>query len=398
MRPRNTLLSLAFALLPGLGHAISLWEPTGPYHVGYTQHAFNHTTPNDPTKPGNILLLTIYYPTRQIPNATVPYLPPISASMFNEYVGFPNGSMSSLTTKLQLDAPTLLGTSPEFGNGTSPYPTIVFLPGAGLPTAAYTAYQSDLASHGYTVVGIDHPGEAPYIQLPNGEEIYGEPDWHNYPSTIEEAILIYKFRLSDVAAVMSDPFLPDLVRSLGAPINTTHFGIFGHSIGGASSAGCMASNESYASLFKAGANIDGAMLQFLNEKLEVDTSTPAPDLARPFFQLASEEHFEGNVTGGPDGDPTWSHFNNAQSAWLRDLQLNGTRHLDYSDIPLWVDLLGGRNGTPGELVGTIDGARATHITTSFTRNLMGYIEGKELGSLDELINKVPEVFMLDRKN
>ncbi|GME64536.1 putative paf acetylhydrolase family protein [Neofusicoccum parvum] len=63
---RSLLFTLA--LLPRLLNAIPLWEPTGPYHVGYTQHILNHTTPIDPTPSPGILLLTIYYPTLQAPN------------------------------------------------------------------------------------------------------------------------------------------------------------------------------------------------------------------------------------------------------------------------------------------------------------------------------------------
>ncbi|KAL0571950.1 hypothetical protein V5O48_010022 [Marasmius crinis-equi] len=396
MRSLNSLLLPAFALIPSLGRAVSLWDPTGPYEVAYTQHVFNHTTPNDPTEPGNILLLTIYYPTLQCPNETTPYLDLISASIFDNSLGFPNGSMSTLTTKLQFQAPTLLGTSPEFGNGTSPYPTIIFLPGAGLPVAAYTAYQSELASYGYTVIGIDHPGEAPFIQLPyGGEGIYGYPDWHNYPRTIEEVFAVYDFRLSDVAAVMSDPFLPDLIRSFGAPFNTTHFGILGHSIGGAAAAGAMAANDT---LFRVGANLDGTMVQFVDENGELQTNTSAPDLSRPFLEIASQGHFDGNASGGPTEDTTWAYFNQAQSGWLRDLQLNGTQHLDFSDIPLWVDLLGGRDGNPGTFVGTIAGARTTQVVTSIMRKLIGYMEGKDLAEVDAFAGTVPEFLILDKSD
>ncbi|KAF9256730.1 hypothetical protein L218DRAFT_174846 [Marasmius fiardii PR-910] len=393
-------LTICAALLAGFSQAISLWDPTGPYHVTYTQHVFNHTTPNDPTEPGNIMLLTIYLPTRQVPNTTVPYLDPISAKIFDETLGFPNGSMSTLTTRLQFQAPTLLGTSPEFGNGTSPYPTIVFLPGAGLLAAAYTAIQSELASYGYTVISIDHPGEAPYTQLPyGGEGFYGWPNFHTYPPTVEEVFAVYDFRVSDVLAMMSDEFLPSLIRQYGAPINTTHFGIFGHSIGGAGAAGVMATNDTdIASLFKVGGNLDGTFFQFGNSTLTgLNASAPVVDLKRPFLELASEVHFKGSEET-PDGDPSWTYFNAGQSGWRRSFQLNGTIHLDYSDIPLWVDRLGGRDGNPGTFVGKADGARTTYIVGSILRKFMGYMEGKSLEKVDEYVEKVSEVFVLSEND
>ncbi|KAF9256751.1 hypothetical protein L218DRAFT_966023 [Marasmius fiardii PR-910] len=387
-------LSLAlWTTLASFSQAISLWDPTGPYHVGYTQHVFNHTTPNDPTEPANIMLLTIYYPTRQVPNTTVPYLDPTSASIF-EKGGFPNGSMSTLTTRLQFQASTLLGTSLEFGNGTSPYPTIIFLPGTGLPAIAYTAYQSELASYGYTVISIDHPGEAPFIQLPyGGEGIFATIDLLTQTPTPEVARAVYNYRVSDVLAMMSDSFLPSLIHAYGAPINTTHFGIFGHSIGGAGAAGVMAANDTeIASLFKVGANLDGRFTQLLNESLTgLNTSIPAPDLKRPFLELATKS----TLNGRQDGDITWGYFNAVQSGWVRALQVNGTEHLDFSDIPLWVERLGGRNGSLGMLLGKADGVRTTHIVTFITRKLMDFMKGKDLERVDEYTKKVSEVNRLD---
>jgi hypothetical protein len=107
------------------------------------------------------MLLTSYYPTLQIPNTTAPYLDPISAGIFKSTIGLTPGSLLRLTTRLQLLAPTLPGTHPSFSNGTSPYPTLIFTPGAELPASSYTAYLSEVASYGYAVVVIDHPGEAP---------------------------------------------------------------------------------------------------------------------------------------------------------------------------------------------------------------------------------------------
>ncbi|KAG7091248.1 hypothetical protein E1B28_010298 [Marasmius oreades] len=381
---KRFLLLAIWTILADFSEAISLWDSTGPYHVGYIQQVLNHTTPNDPTTPGDILLLTIYYPTPQIPNTTVPYVDPITAKLAEETFGLSKGSMSTLTTRLQFEAPTLLGTRPEFGNGTSPYPTIIFLPGLGLPCVGYTAIQSELASYGYNVVSIDHPGEAPFIQLPYGGR--GIPGSLN-ESAPEVPRAVYDYRVSDVLAVMSEPFLPSLIRTYGIPINTTHFGIFGHSIGGAGAAGVMAANDTkIASLFKVGGNMDGTFIQYLND------STPVTDLDRPFMELAGEQHFYGSESSS-DSDPTWKYFNNGQSGWRRSFQVNGTMHLDFSDIPLWVERLG-QEGTLGAQLGKADGVRTTYIVASILRKLFGFVEGRRLDRVDRYAEKVPELFVL----
>lgn len=388
----RSLTLIIFSLT--LARAISIWDPTGPYHVGYTQHIFNHTTPNDPTSPGTFMLLTIYYPTLQVPHTTVPYLDAISAGIFESTIGLTPNSLSQLTTRLQFQAPTLLGHSPAFANGTSPHPTLFFTPGAGLPASAYTAYLSELASHGHAVVAIDHPGEAPYLPLPYGSGgggVYGYPDFSAYPPTAAEALAVYAFRVADVLAAASEPFFPGLVRLYGAPFNVTHFGVFGHSVGGAAAAGVMAAEEEGELFGVGGANLDGSFLQLLDPAGE--PSVAAPDLASvgPFLEVGSEVHFEGNASS----DPTWAHFNDAQTGWLRDVQVDGgTRHLDFSDIPLWIDLLDQRGVLNRTWVGPIDGVRVTTLTTALLREFFANAEGKGLGEVDFWVEEAPELRLL----
>ncbi|KAK0664266.1 hypothetical protein DIS24_g773 [Lasiodiplodia hormozganensis] len=250
--------------------------------------------------------------------------------------------------------PSSANHSPAFANGTSPHPTLFFTPGAGLPASAYTAYLSELASYGHAVVAIDHPGEAPYLPLPyGGGGVYGYPDFSAYPPTPAEARAVYAFRV----AAASKPFFPSLVRLYGAPFNLTHFGVFGHSVGGAAAAGVMAAEG----------DVFGGD----------DPGVAAPDLASvgPFLEVGSEAHFEGNASS----DATWAHFNGAQTGWVRDVQVDGTRHLDFSDIPLWIDLLDQRGVLNRTWVGPIDGVRVTTLTTALLRELFANAEGNGVG-------------------
>ncbi|KAH7025410.1 hypothetical protein B0J12DRAFT_746180 [Macrophomina phaseolina] len=409
---------LAAALLPHLlgAGAVSLWEPTGPYHVGYTQHLFNHSTPVDPTPNPGILLLSIYYPTLQAPNTAVAYIDATTAQVYEQALGFRNGSLSTVTTQLQHQAPTLVGTHPAFGNGSSPYPTLIFTPGAGGQVAIYKAYLSELASHGFTVVAVDHPGEALYTPLPPGRGAPGVAG----PSAImsgtaapETFRQIYAYRVADIQAVMAAPVLPALVAEHSAPFNTTHFGVWGHSIGGAGAAGAiiaaLESNDSAAPpRFRAGANLDGAFQHLLrtnaNDTASVpDPSAPSPDLRTPFLELASGR-FKGREDGGggPGADTTWALFNRNQSAWLRDVYVSGTAHLDYSDLPLLVDALGQREGVgagPSQL-GGIAGKRVTEVVTGllvrFFAEMIGGGGGPGglPGSADEFIAETPEAVVL----
>lgn len=375
-----------------LCRAVPLWDTTGPYHVGYTQHIFNHTTPNDITKPGTFILVTTYYPTRQIPNTTVPYLDSISASIFENTLNLTRGSLSQLTTNLQFQAPTLIGTSPAFCNGTSPYPTLIFTPGAGLPSSSYTAYLSELASYGHAIFAIDHPGEAPYLPLPYTNStggIYGYPDFTQFPSTLEGALAVLNYRISDIQTAISDPFIPSLIRQYGAPFSLSKIGVFGHSIGGAASAAVMSLETSKTKTFQRGANLDGTMFQFVGSDGELNASAPNPDLRRPFLEVGSSMHFDAD----PAADPTLPIFNDVQTGWLRDVQVNRTRHLSLSDIALWIDILGQRGNTNGTWDGMTDGRRVTELVGTILRKFFG----GRLSGVDEWIAEASELYLMLEK-
>ncbi|KAF4537797.1 PAF acetylhydrolase family protein [Lasiodiplodia theobromae] len=393
------------AQLAPIVSAISLWDPTGPYHVGYTQHVFNHTTAIDPTPNPGILLLTIYYPTTQAPSSPAPYLDAKAALIYSQIAGISNTSLLRLTTPLQFQAPTLLGTHPSFGNGTSPYPTIIFTPGAGSPVAGYTAYLSELASHGYAVVGIDHPGEMPYLPLPYGAAPV-DGIQNILSLTQEQFRQMYRYRVADIAAVLNPDdggLLPQLIAQYGAPFNTSHYALFGHSMGGAASAGAMIASPG-GTLWRAGGNLDGAYQHLLKENattLEADPNAANPDLRAPFLELASEARFRGlEDAGGAPNDTTWVTFNSNQTGWLRDVQVNGTAHLDYTDFPLWFDLLGERE-TAGGLaalggLGGIAGARVTEVVMGLVRGFLGEWVGGGDGveGVDGFIERTEEAFVL----
>jgi hypothetical protein len=206
---------------------------------------------------------------------------------------------------------------------------------------------------------------------------------------------VLDYRVSDILTAVSDSFLPALIRQYGAPFNITHFGVFGHSIGGAAAAVVIASNSSEGGLFKAGCNLDGTMYQFLVAEGSNATHVPARDLKRPFLEVAAENHLEGIASIRQSGDYTWEYFNNAQSGWLRDVQVNGTRHLDFSDIPLWIDLLDQRKVLNRTWVGLANGVRVTGLVNALLRELFGSIEGKALDEVDEWVDKAPELLLLD---
>jgi predicted dienelactone hydrolase len=225
------MLAIVASLLFQAVSAVPFIPPTGPYHVGYMQHVFNHTTPNDPAASRNassILLATIYYPTLTVPvpgNNTAPYLDSTTTQIWGSILQYPNGSLDNLTTWNVYQAPVLEEATYK--------PTIIFSPGGGENAVMYNTLNSELASQGYTVLALDHPGEAPYLQLPETEGVYGIDISATWNYTFQTAI--YNMRVSDTLAVVRDLFAP-FVESINAPFNTTSYITIGHSLGGAAAA------------------------------------------------------------------------------------------------------------------------------------------------------------------
>jgi dienelactone hydrolase len=48
------------------------------------------------------------------------------------------------------------------------WPVVIFLPGFGAPRAFYTSLVTHVASHGWVVLAVDHPYEAPVFELADG--------------------------------------------------------------------------------------------------------------------------------------------------------------------------------------------------------------------------------------
>ncbi|KAH7130096.1 hypothetical protein B0J11DRAFT_522413 [Dendryphion nanum] len=363
------LVILASLLIQAVS-AVPFPPPTGPYHVGYTQHVFNHTTPNDPVAPQNassILLATIYYPTLTIAvpgNNTAPYLDPTTAKLWGDILQYPNNSLQSLTTWNVYQAPPL----DKATYGVSQKPTVIFSPGGGENAIMYNALNSELASQGYTVLALDHPGEIPYLQLPDGAEgVYGIDITASWNRTLQTAV--YNMRVSDSLAIIRELY-PSFVESIGASFNTTHYFAIGHSLGGAAAAGAIVVEDS----ILGGVNLDGLFIDL-------------PDVKKPFLMLAGAEHT-------PTLDPSWSPFSANQSGWYQWLNVSSSSHQDFSDLGDWVDLQGLRNKTITPSLGTIWAPRMDYIVRTFVSTFFDFVLG-EAEWLDVPNSLFPEVVYIN---
>lgn len=364
--PKKALLGYA-ALVAAVVDATAIPPPTGKYGVGVRKLVIEHYNDHDPVAPNNIstsFLATIFYPTKADCSRTDtgPYLDPVTAQLWEDIYNFTSGSLASLTSTLQKDAPFLDGADEPS------YPTLLFGPGAAGPsTECNSILLSELASHGYTAVGLDHPYEHEWLRYPNGTGIPGLP--LDYPWTLDELTALYETRLAD-SLVFLDQF-PQIVETLQAPINTTHIGTLGHSLGGAAAIGSLFDSD----IFRSGIDLDGTLWG----RPALDSSEA--DTKKPSLLLGFEGHFDESYRTYPD----------FQTAYWRGVRINGTVHNDFSDVSFWKTV-----GTADPPEGTI-GLRQVHILRTLVSAFFDYtlLGGEPPAILDGPTEGFPELWYFD---
>ncbi|KAF2004291.1 alpha/beta-hydrolase, partial [Amniculicola lignicola CBS 123094] len=338
-------------LLVSTAIAASLLQPDGPYRVGFTQFIIPHITPHDPTPgPGNELLFHLYYPTYNTSSPSpVPYFDPRSAEIWGPLLELPEGSLNKLTT-------SLLGNA-SFLDAPTGHPTVLFSPAAGFNAWMYYGLLANLASNGYTILAIDHPGEPPALRLPNGTETIGLSVDVNFTADLTREV--HAYRVADLGAALL--WFSAFVSGTNAPFNTSQFLALGHSIGGSAAITFAPENPKV----QAAVNLDGGFSQH---------ETVMTDVRRPVFLMSSINHTV-------QSDPSWAEFQEHQTGWWESVSIYGSGHLDYCDIAMWKDTLGfGR--FVQEQFGPVGGVRVTRIARKYVGDFFAWVEGGDKGVLD----------------
>jgi dienelactone hydrolase len=125
------------------------------------------------------------------------------------------------------------------------HPVLLLSHGFGETTALLGADAVDLASHGYVIVGIDHPGDASAVDLGGGHVVVTSPALkHGSAASVALRVEDMRFVLGQLGTL----------RGAGR-LDLDHVGAFGHSNGGAAAAGAMLLDRRV----DAGVDLDGAM-------------------------------------------------------------------------------------------------------------------------------------------
>ncbi|WP_313799003.1 alpha/beta fold hydrolase [Cytobacillus sp.] len=233
---------------------------------------------------------------------------------------------------------------PKNGNGT--YPLLVFSHGAfGIKDGNSSTY-TELASHGYVVVSIDHPYHSFYTRSEDGTVTMINSDFSQEVLNMNKGMYSneeryniiqkwMKLRTDDMNFVI-DTILKKVKNDnnpIYQQINTEKIGVFGHSMGGAASVGLSRERDDV----RAVVNIDAPFYSELVYNKADDTFMASSQAyTTPLFNIYSDD-----VWRQLDNTPVYvaNKLNNKQFEGAYTTHLKGAKHLSLTDLQLFSPIL-----------------------------------------------------------
>ncbi|MFC1476494.1 T9SS type A sorting domain-containing protein [Fibrobacterota bacterium] len=343
---------------------VNLPELTGEYGVGVTQlplidssrlETFTDTIPDDYRE----VMVQIWYPTdKGAYGDTIEYHDSITETFYVEQDSFPAGFFNQIKTHALKNHPVV--------TGNDRFPAILFSPGLGCIYNHYQAFIEDVVSHGYIVVGMNHPYFAFITSFPDGHSMkYGFDTLDNpaekFYTVVDDAVFV-KNELVKINAAGSPHLLSERM-------DLENMGMYGHSFGG-----CAAIEMGIKlSEVKAAMNIDGTMFGTGHQN----------DINIPVYIILNELH-----TTDLTIDTTWSNLTGDGYK----TKINGTKHLNFMDYTLY-----SKNVLPGrylEQIGTIDSTRLITFTLkSIIAFFDSYLKGAPIDNVIDVAAPYSEVFL-----
>jgi predicted dienelactone hydrolase len=346
------LLAVSTAL-PALLPVPRVVAPSGPYAVGTTTLVLTdasrmelYSGKDEPRK----FMAQVWYPASPGPGSQpAPWMADaeIVAPAIAEYIKLPRYFLNHLTlakTTSYQDAPV----DPEG----APYPVLVFSHGWSGFRAQTTFLMQELASHGYIVVGMEHPYGSVITVFPDGQVA------HNNPSALPDGLPEAEYEAA--ARLLADQWAHDIDYALnvlgnmvmdvrGAFFGAFDFsrvGVLGHSTGGGAAIQFCGTQPGC----KAVLGLDPFMTPVSAQVLE-------GGLSRPFMAMFSQRWADDA------GSKNFRLFNGmlAQSSSPASVvSIQGTAHYDFSDLPALTPL-----APQLKLKGPINGNRVQKIVNTY---------------------------------
>lgn len=376
------LLSAGSVALTWLLPAFTMPEPTGLYAIGTFQQQLVDESREETKSPEpgdkRELMINVWYPVDHEAAKGLPleHYPAELGEAISLVFGIPPQVFSYLDT-----IPTHVVTGAKVSAAESSYPVLLFSPGVRSARFQSMTAIEELVSHGYIVVGIDHPYTSAQVTFPDGHGVAYEanPEF----DTSEE---LYQYNVQGVGIRAADAsFVLDTLTQwnkhdpnqlLEGKLDLDRVGIFGHSYGGATTAEALAQDDR----FKAGLSLEGGFWGTV--------STTA--MKQPFMYIMSGEtakSFAPDATEKdnvfyPEFEPDLDHVMTHSLNDTYYLTVDGFFHQSFTDISLISPRMFARGMTPEHNV---------DITRSYTLAFFDrYLKGEQQGLLEGPSDRFPE--------
>jgi predicted dienelactone hydrolase len=340
---------------------LHLPSPTGPNAVGTRSLLLvdhRRRDPFDPRHRFRRLMVQLWYPA-EAGTASAAYLPrKVGRLLAQEYRLPPSTFARVRTNSIARGRPIREG---------GLHPLIIFSPGYGATRDLYSTLFEELASHGFAVLALDHTYETEAVEFPDGTVVRrtlpANPLQRNRPTSSRLILKMIRTRVADVQFLLRS--LPRINRQAAAgTIDLGRIGIFGHSLGGLTSAAIAGDDPGV----RAAADLDGSIY--------------GPETRRVTSQafMIMTEH----------GDGTMRRYWSKLSRPRYFVQIEGTRHLNFSD---WTVLAPWLRATHRRLpaVGPIAPARALLILRAYLLAFFERYVADQPSSLLDQLSPFPEV-------
>ena len=350
-------------MLPWLFPLFSVPSPDGEFYVGVRDiHLVDSSRPEVMTEDPldhRELMLRVWYPAESVETITseplVREIPPLAEIFARGTLAqsFMLSHLQKISSHSYRNAPIV--------HQPKAFPVLVFSHGNSFYASQNTLLMEHLASHGFIVIGIDHPYQASWVEFPDGriatyqgsrpgkeeltadelqemrvrgellQQSYFAADYDEHIAMMRsflgaedqanDAVELWvddtEFVLDQLVLRGSDPASP--FASLFEMLDLDRIGVFGMSLGGAT-AGVLCARDPRV---KAGLNMDGA--QFGRDAIDIH-------LERPFFL------FNADRRKNADDPPVPFELNEfvvrQSNSVIYSLSVSGATHASFTDFAI----------------------------------------------------------------
>jgi dienelactone hydrolase len=316
---RILFISLLFSLVftPSIYSQLELPAPSGSYAVSrmlfrWVDRSRPEVFTEDPSDFREVPAM-VWYPAEQGTGTREGYFPRL-ASVSEALVQSGEVEWWELFGLRYVRSDILLDAKPFKEQG--PFPVVILSPGNGTNVEFYTSLASEIASHGYIVIGINHPHDVAAVELLNGTiAAYHKEQWlmdaKAHQAYTAERI---KVRTGDMLYALEQLDSMNSTGPFAGTMDLSAVAAAGHSLGGiTASEACKADIR-----FKACLNFDGLQK---GGPFSMEESALPPQ--QPFLFLTKESQLHPRLL---------ERFESLQEGYW--VVVHGASHESFNDGPL----------------------------------------------------------------